>query len=138
MRTLRPLFALFLRSLREDTRARFPTILRATLISVVLLFLWSNERSFTDLAAPGRQFFTIVTMLNLGFIGIAALSIFPSAIAEEKEDETLTLLRMTNLSPLAILFGKSTSRLTAALLLLAVQVPFTVLAITLGGVSLQQ
>jgi ABC-type transport system involved in multi-copper enzyme maturation permease subunit len=138
MRMLRPLFALFLRSLREDTRARFPTILRATLISVVLLILWSNERSFTDLAAPGRQFFTIVTMLNLGFIGVAALSIFPSAIAEEKEDETLALLRMTNLNPLAILFGKSTSRLTAALLLLAVQVPFTVLAITLGGVSMRQ
>ena len=33
-------------------------------------------------------------------------------------DETLTLLRMTNLSPLAILFGKSTSRLLGALLLL--------------------
>jgi ABC-type transport system involved in multi-copper enzyme maturation permease subunit len=138
MRRFRPLIALYVRSLRDDTRARFPTILRATLVTVILLVLWSNERSFTRLAAPGRDFFLMVTMLNLGFIAIAALSIFPSAIAEEKEDETLTLLRMTNLSPVAILFGKSTSRLTAALLLLAVQLPFTILAITLGGVSLAQ
>lgn len=138
MSTLRPLFALYLRSLREDTRARFPTILRVALIAVILLVIWSNQRSMGNAAAPGREFFTIVMLLNLGFIVVAALSIFPSAIAEEKEDETLALLRMTNLSALSILFGKSTSRLTAALLLLIVQVPFTLLAITLGGVSLRQ
>jgi ABC-type transport system involved in multi-copper enzyme maturation permease subunit len=80
----------------------------------------------------------MIMMLNLGFIGVAALSIFSSAIAEEKEDETLTLLRMTRLSALAILFGKSTSRLFSALLLLAVQIPFTLLAISLGGISLSQ
>lgn len=138
MHKLRPIFALFLRSLREDTRARLPTILRFTIVAVILVILWENQRSFGNSSAPGRDFFTYVMLLNLGIIGIAALSIFPSAIAEEKEDETLTLLRMTNLSPVAILFGKSTSRFVGALLLLAVQVPFTLLAITLGGVSLEQ
>lgn len=138
MHKLRPLFALFLRSLREDTRSRLPTILRFTIVAVILVILWENQRSFGRGTAPGREFFTYVMLLNLGIIGIAALSIFPSAIAEEKEDETLTLLRMTNLSPVAILFGKSTSRFVGALLLLAVQVPFTLLAITLGGVSLEQ
>ena len=138
MQALRPLFALFVRSMREDTRSRLPTILRAALVVLILVILWSNQRSFTNRAAPGREFFLMIMMLNLGFIGVAALSIFSSAIAEEKEDETLTLLRMTNLSALAILFGKSTSRLLSALLLLAVQIPFTLLAITLGGVSLDQ
>ncbi len=138
MQRIRPLVALFYRSVREDTRARLPTILRATLICVILLILWGNERSFSRYPAPGREFFSMVMVLNVAFIGIAALSIFPSAISEEKEDETLPLLRMTNLSPVAILFGKSTSRLAGALMLLAVQVPFTILAITLGGVSLTQ
>jgi ABC-type Na+ efflux pump permease subunit len=138
MQALRPLFALFVRSLREDTRSRLPTILRAALVALILLILWSNQRSFTNRATPGREFFLMIMMLNLGFIAIAALSIFSSAIAEEKEDETLTLLRMTRLSALAILFGKSTSRLLSALLLLAVQIPFTLLAITLGGISLNQ
>jgi ABC-type transport system involved in multi-copper enzyme maturation permease subunit len=89
-------------------------------------------------SAPGREFFAMVMVLNLSFIALAALSIFPGAIAEEKEDDTLTLLRMTNLSALSILFGKSTTRLLAALLLLAVQIPFTLMAITLGGVGMKQ
>jgi ABC-type transport system involved in multi-copper enzyme maturation permease subunit len=138
MQALRPLFALFVRSLREDTRSRLPTILRVALVVLILLILWSNQRSFTNRATPGREFFLMIMMLNLGFIAIAATSIFSSSIAEEKEDETLTLLRMTRLSALAILFGKSTSRLLSALLLLAVQIPFTLLAITLGGISLNQ
>ena len=50
----------------------------------------------------------------------------------------LGLLRMTDLNPLSILLGKSTSRLCGALLLLAAQFPFTLLAVTLGGVSARQ
>lgn len=135
---MRALFALFGRSLREDVRARLPAILRATLVLIILLIVWSNQRSFTSHTAPGREFLLMTLLANLGFLAVAALSNFASAITEEKEDETLTLLRMTNLSPLAILFGKSTTRLVGALLLLAVQIPFTLLAITLGGVHRDQ
>jgi len=135
---MRALLALFERSLREDTRARLPPILRATLVLVILLIIWTNERDFTRRSAPGREFLAMALFANLGLIAIATLGIFSSAITEEKEDQTLTLLRMTKLSPLAILFGKSTSRLFAALLLLAVQIPFTLLAVTLGGVSMEQ
>jgi hypothetical protein len=129
---MRALFALFIRSVREDSRARLPPLLRIALVVIILLILWANQRSFAYQSAPGREFFAMVMVLNLSFIALASLSIFPSAIAEEKEDDTLALLRMTNLSALSILFGKSTTRL------LAVQVPFTLLAITLGGVALKQ
>jgi ABC-type Na+ efflux pump permease subunit len=66
------------------------------------------------------------------------LSYFSSAITEEKEEMTLGLLRMTNLNPLSILLGKSTSRLCGALLLLAAQLPFTLLAVAFGGISTRQ
>jgi len=135
---MRALFALFIRSVREDARARLPPILRAALVLVILLILWANERDFTRSTAPGREFLGMVLFANLGLIAIATLGIFSSAITEEKEDQTLTLLRMTRLSPLAILFGKGTSRLLLAALLLAAQIPFTLLAVTLGGVSLEQ
>lgn len=135
---MRALFALFVRSLREDARARLPPILRAILVLVILLILWANERDFTSRTAPGREFLGMVLFANIGLLAIAAPGIFASAITEEKEDQTLTLLRMTKLSPLAILLGKSTTRLLGALLLLAVQIPFTLLAVTLGGVSLGQ
>jgi ABC-type transport system involved in multi-copper enzyme maturation permease subunit len=135
---MRALFALFVRSLREDARARLPPILRAALILVILLILWANESDFARRTAPGREFLGMVLFANLGLIAIAAPGIFASAITEEKEDQTLMLLRMTRLSPLAILLGKSTTRLLGALLLLAVQIPFTLLAVTLGGVSTSQ
>ena len=135
---MRALFALFVRALREDTRSRLPPLLRSILILVILIVLWANERDFSNRTAHGREFLGLVLMANIGLIAIATLGIFSSAITEEKEDQTLTLLRMTGLSPLAILFGKSTSRLMAALLLLAVQIPFTLLAVTLGGVSREQ
>ena len=135
---MRALFALFVRSMREDARARLPPILRATLVVVILLILWSHERDFARRSAPGREFLGMVLFANLGLIAIATLGIFSSAITEENEDQTLTLLRMTRLSPLAILFGKGTSRLIGALLLIAAQIPFTLLAVTLGGVSMTQ
>lgn len=138
MQKLRPLFTLFFRSLRDETRSRLPTILRFAVVALLLLIVWANQRSFSDQTAPGREFLSYVMGVNLGVLAIAALSIFPSAIAEEKEDETLMLLRMTNLSPVAILFGKSTSRFAGAMLLLAVQIPFTLLAITLGGIAMRQ
>ena len=50
---MRALLALFVRSMREDARARLPPILRATLVLVILLILWANERDFTR-GAPHR------------------------------------------------------------------------------------
>lgn len=135
---MRALFALFIRSLREDLRARLPPILRAALVLLILLIVGANQRKFAWSGAPGREFLGMLMMLNLAFIGVAALSIFPSAIAEEKEDGTLTLLRMTNLNPLSILLGKGATRLITALMLLAAQIPFTMLAVTLGGVTMTQ
>ena len=69
-------------------------------------------------------------MLPLGF--------FAAAITEEKEDMTLGLLKMADVNPLALLIGKSAPRLVMALILLTAQLPFTMLAVTLGGVSLAQ
>ena len=45
---------------------------------------------------------------------------------------------MAGISPVGILLGKVTPRLLGVILLLSVQLPFTILAITLGGVSINQ
>ena len=135
---LRPIFALFVRSLREQSRAKFTPLARGSLALLLLLFIAGNERSFTHRTAPGQQVLILVVMVNFFAIAIFGLSTFASAITEEKEDDTLGLLQMTRLNPLAILLGKSTARLCEGLLLLAVQIPFTMLCITLGGVSMEQ
>ncbi len=133
-----PLLALFVRSLREDSRLKLTYFARSGLVLVILMFLFTIQQSMGWANAPGLRFFGTVIGIDLCFVVLAGVSYFSSAISEEKEELTLGLLRMTNLNPLSILLGKSTSRLCTAILLFAAQIPFTMLAITLGGVSLRQ
>jgi ABC-type Na+ efflux pump permease subunit len=133
-----PLLALFARSLREDTRRKATYFARVGLVILILLFLLTVRSSFGWGNAPGLRFFESVVFIDFWFIVLASLSLFSSAITEEKEEMTLGLLRMTNLNALSILLGKSTSRVVNALLLLAAQIPFTLLAVSLGGVAVRQ
>jgi hypothetical protein len=132
--------ALFTRSLREDTRRATPFFARMGLTAVILLFLaWAHSNySFRYASAPGLSFFAAVIWINAVFFTVVGLAHFSSVITEEKEEMTLGLLRMTNLNPLSILLGKSTNRLFVALLYLAAQFPFTLLAVSLGGVAIGQ
>ena len=132
------LLALFTRALREDVRSKSMYWARAGLVGLVLLYLATTHMSMGWAGAPGLVFFKSIVFINFFFISLAGLSYFASAITEEKEDMTLGLLRMTNLNPLSILLGKSASRQIGALLLLISQVPFTFLAVALGGVTLAQ
>ena len=133
-----PLLALFARSLREDTRLKLTYFARCGLVTVILFFMFNVDSSSGMGTGQGLRFFGTVIYVDLVFILLAGCGYFASAITEEKEEMTLGLLRMTNLNPLSILLGKSTSRLCGALLLLAAQLPFTMLAVTLGGISLGQ
>ena len=133
-----PLLALFVRSLRQDSRMLITYAARAGLVALMLVMMLFIHENMGWAGAPGLEFFSMATFVNFFFISLAGVSYFASAITEEKEENALGLLQMTNLSPLAILLGKSTTRLCGALLLLISQVPFTMLAVTLGGVSVGQ
>ena len=135
-----PALALFERSLRLETRSALMCWARAGLLIMILFMLVTIQfvaRS-GGVGAPGLSFLAEMVWLNFVCITLAGLSYFASAITEEKEEMMLGLLRMTDLNPIAILLGKSTSRLVGALLLLLVQVPFVLLAVTLGGAGLLQ
>lgn len=135
-----PALALFERSLRLESRSALMSWSRAGLLILILLMLVPVQSMARSgfFGAPGLHFLQQMVWVNLVFITLAGLSYFSSAITEEKEEMMLGLLRMTNLNPVAILLGKSTSRLVGSLLLLLVQVPFVLLAVTLGGVGLVQ
>ena len=134
---MRGILALFIRSLRESVRVASFAWMRAGMTTVVLLTLLFFK-GMDQLGAAGMEFFLPFAVYNAAMIAIAALSYFASAITEEKEEQTLGLLRMTDLSVLAILFGKSTSRMLSGIMLLAVQFPFALLAVTLGGMTWEQ
>jgi ABC-type transport system involved in multi-copper enzyme maturation permease subunit len=132
------LLALFTRSVRELLRSRLSYLACGAVIGIIFLLLLGAQAGATATTAPGLKFFQSVLIVVLVFITLAGVSYFATAVTEEKEEGTLGLLRMTNLDPLAILLGKSTSRLSAALLMLAATFPFTLLAVTLGGISARQ
>jgi hypothetical protein len=130
--------ALFTRSFRVDARSTRPHILRLLFACAVLLELvWTHEME-VQYGAPGLTVFIWIAWLNFAVISLAGIGYFATAISEEKEEESLGLLKMAGISPVALLLGKSTSRLISVLLLLAVEFPFVLLSITLGGVTMNQ
>lgn len=128
------LAALMTRALRLDARLLRGHLFRLAFVVMVYFSLLIAQLQALSFGAPGLRFFTNLVWLNACFICLAGVSFFATAITEEKEEDTLGLLRMAGLNPLGILLGKSTSRLLQAVLLLIIQFPFTLLAVTLGGV----
>ena len=76
-------------------------------------------------------------MVNIAFAFIASLCLFLPLLREEKEDQTLGLILMTGISPFAYVLGKFGSRLLTFGKLLSIQIPFVVLSVTFGGVTLE-
>jgi len=127
--------ALFIRSFRIDARSVQAHLARLLFVAVIALsMLWAHTIS-SVISAPGLDFFKHICWLNFFLITLAGVGFFSTAISEEKEEETLGLLRMAGISPVALLLGKSTTRMLSVLMILAVQFPFILLSITLGGVS---
>jgi ABC-type transport system involved in multi-copper enzyme maturation permease subunit len=130
--------AMLHRAIRLDARLLRTHLFRlgfAGLMYLSLLYAWISS---SLVGAPGLKLFETMTYLNVVLISLAGISFFATAITEEKEEDTLGLLKLAGIDPLGILLGKSTSRLLGTILLLLVQLPFTLLAITLGGVTLGQ
>lgn len=130
--------ALLLRSLRMDVRSRGAHLARLGLMVAIYLSIIQVQLTGAWVGAPGLSFFTSILWLNLTFVTLIGLSAFSSVITEEKEEDTLGLLQMAGVSPLALLLGKVGGRLFQALALLVVQYPFARLSITLGGVGVEQ
>ena len=129
------LLALLTRSLRQDARQTRNHVFRLAFVAFIYLALLAATVTSGLFGAPGLRFFQTIAWLNMFFISCAGVGYFSSAITEEKEEETIGLLQMAGLNPLGILLGKSTSRLIQATMLLVVQFPFSLLAVTLGGVT---
>ena len=134
----RGIFAMFFRALRVDSRSVWVHVSWLVLLLVIYIALWTTQLQSMFLGAPGREFFLTVIYLNAIFMTLLGISYFSSAISEERELDTLGLMLMAGISPIGILMGKSTARLFQIFLLLALQYPFTLLAITLGGLMPDQ
>ena len=129
---------LLTRALKADAKLRRSHAFRIGSTLLILLFLIVAHATSGGVGAPGLRFFTLISWLNLALITLAGTSFFATAITEEKEEGTLGLLQLAGISTMGLLLGMSTARLIAALLVFLVQLPFALLAVSLGGVTARQ
>ncbi len=111
---------------------------------VWLAYLWMRSEGFLDDASPGvlyaagKMLFASASLSELLLIMFIAPALTSGAIAAERERLTFDLLRLSTLSPRALLLGKLGSALAYILLLAITAVPLQSLAFVLGGVELPE
>ncbi len=129
---------LLTRSLRLDALQLRAHSFRVISAGLVMLLLLITHIETSGIGSPGLRFFTLTCHLGIGLITVAGAGLFSTAITEEKEAGTLNLLLMANVPPIAILVGKSTTRIASVLLVFAGIFPFALLALALGGATAHQ
>ena len=125
--------AFMVRAVRQDARSLPALFLRLAVVGFLGWLLIMAVDSMRWNSAPGRNLFNEITAFNLFILATAGLQIMAGSIAEEKEENTLGLLLLSGMGTLPVLLGKTVSRLLALLFLLALQIPFTLLCVTMGG-----
>ena len=131
---MKRIFALFLRNVIDDNRRILPYAARMLILAWVCFYGFTMQDIARLNAAPGLMMFTTLIGANLFFLTVFAVSNGASVITEEREERTLGLLMMTGMSAFMLLFGKGLSRALTLLILLAIQTPMFLLAISMGGV----
>lgn len=126
------------RSLQATSRSSAHFYLRIALVvgmvvALVLAAAWSSA-----LGAAGRTLFAYLAYMNVGFLTLVAVGWYAPILTEEKEAETLGLLRLAGFRMASILIGKSVGAFMATALMLWIQLPFSVLAASLGGITSHQ
>jgi ABC-type transport system involved in multi-copper enzyme maturation permease subunit len=130
--------AFLTRSIRQESRLLTHHAVRGTLVLLTLGLFFVQVINAPRRGASGL--FLVESISNCCYLCLTLLGImyFSLAITEEKEEETLPLLRMTGVRNFTLLIGKSVPRLAIVVLLILVSTPFLLLSITLGGVVPEQ
>ena len=95
-------------------------------------------RNLGDLARFGATVFAILAPLQLAVTMFFAALSAASAVAAEKDRQTLTLLLLTHLSNVELVLGKLAAALLSVMTLIVAALPLFMLLTLLGGVSFEQ
>ena len=122
-------------------------IARAAYVAVLLVLTataWQvlagtqEVRNVGDLARFGAIVFQILAPLQLAVVMFFSALAAASAVAAEKDRQTLVLLLLTNLSNVELVLGKLLASMLNVLVLIASALPVFMLLVLLGGVSFAQ
>jgi hypothetical protein len=130
--------ALLSQTFRVDVRQLRTHVLRGAVAAGVLWLLAVIHLESPWSSSPGRDLCEGLSYATVILFTLMGAFYFPSVITEEKEEQTLGLLRMAGVNSVTLLLGKSVARLGVVLLLVAVSLPYWWLCVTLGGVTTTQ
>ena len=130
--------ALLSQTFRVDVRQLRTHLLRGAIAAGVLWLLAIVHMETRSWSSPGLEFCNALTFSTMAMLTLMGAFYFPSVITEEKEEQTLGLLRMAGVNSITLLLGKSVARVGVILLLIAVSLPYWWLGVTLGGVTISQ
>ncbi len=136
--TMQRASAFLTRSIRQESRLMSHHLMRGALAAVILALFLMQLNASSRFGAAGSRFAGAIIQSFYWFLTVVGLLYYSVSITEEKEEDTLPLLRMTGVTDFALLIGKSLPRLAVAGLFVLVVTPFTVLSITMGGVVTEQ
>lgn len=134
LKTLTRSLAFLTRSIRQDSRTLSHHVMRAAMPAIILLLFFFKIQTYALKGSSGGGFANQIFTCCYWFLTLVGGMHFSTALTEEKEEQTLALLRMTGAKPYSILLGKSLPRLATSVLFILVIAPFLILSITLGGV----
>ncbi len=110
------------------------------LMSTAWLVLTGTQliRDIGDLARFGTSLFQLLAPLQLAVATFFSALLAASAVAQEKDRQTLVLLLLTKLTNSELVLGKLMASLLHVLMLLATALPLFMLAALFGGISFGQ
>jgi len=113
----------------------------AVALAVAYLLFYTSLTTGANLEARrlfGKAIFGLMIWMELITISFTAPALTSGAIASERERQTLDLLRVTLLSPRALVMGKYFSGLVFIFLLVLSSLPLQTLSFIIGGVLAQE
>jgi ABC-type transport system involved in multi-copper enzyme maturation permease subunit len=137
----------FTRELVTAPRRARLYVARAAYVSALLVLLttaWQvlagtqEVRNLGDLARFGATVFAILAPLQLAVVTFFVARATTSAVAAEKDRQTLTLLLLTHLSNAELVLGKLLAAMLNVFVLIVAALPLFMLLTLLGGVSFEQ
>jgi ABC-type transport system involved in multi-copper enzyme maturation permease subunit len=110
------------------------------LMSTAWLVLTGTQlvRDIGDLARFGTSLFQLLAPLQLAVVAFFSALLAASAVAQEKDRQTLVLLLLTKLTNSELVLGKLLASLLQVLMLLATALPLFMLSTLFGGISFGQ
>ncbi len=142
-RTLNPVFARELRQRMRGPRAAIILILYLLVLVFIVQIVYfaasgganRGAPSIETLAGVGRSVFHTLVFFVLGLVCFIVPGVTASAVAGERERQTLVPLQITLLRPWSILVGKLMASLAFVVLLIVATLPLAAVSFLLGGVE---